>query len=48
VAKLSARHTFLIDPDGVIRKVYLSVDPSNHSIQVLADLTELQKPSPQK
>jgi peroxiredoxin Q/BCP len=48
VAKLSARHTFLIDPDGVIRKVYLSVDPSKHSIQVLADLTELQKPSPQK
>jgi peroxiredoxin Q/BCP len=46
VAKLSARHTFLIDPDGVIRKVYLSVDPSKHSIQVLADLTELQKPSP--
>jgi thioredoxin-dependent peroxiredoxin len=48
VAKLSARHTFLIDPDGVIRKVYLSVDPSNHSMQVLADITELQKPLPQK
>jgi peroxiredoxin Q/BCP len=48
VAKLSARHTFLIDPDGVIRKVYLSVDPSKHSMQVLADLTELQRPSPQK
>lgn len=48
VAKLSARHTFLIDPDGIIRKVYLNVDPSNHSIQVLADLTGFQKPSPQK
>src|SRR5579864_8839555 len=27
VAKLSARHTFLIDPDGVVRKVYLDVKP---------------------
>ena len=47
VAKLSARHTFLIDPAGVIRKVYLKVDPSRHSAEVLADLAELQKPSPQ-
>lgn len=46
VAKLSARHTFLIDPSGVIRRVYLSVDPSRHSAEVLADLTELQKTSP--
>lgn len=43
VAKLSARHTFLIDPAGMIRKVYLSVDPSKHSAEVLADLSELQK-----
>src|SRR5689334_5317958 len=43
VAKLSARHTFLIDPTGVIRKVYLNVDPSKHSAEVLADLAELQK-----
>src|SRR6185437_7307387 len=27
VAKLSARHTFLIDPSGVVRKVYLEVRP---------------------
>src|SRR5881392_1747185 len=47
LAKLSARHTFLIDPAGVIRKVYLKVDPSRHSAEVLADLAELQKPSPQ-
>ena len=43
VARLSARHTFLIDPHGVIRKVYLSVDPAKHSGQILADLTELQQ-----
>src|SRR5215469_2418783 len=27
VTKLSARHTFLIDPSGTVRKVYLTVDP---------------------
>lgn len=43
VTKLSARHTFLIDPTGVIRKVYRKVDPSKHSAEVLADLAELQK-----
>src|SRR2546429_507350 len=46
VARLSARHTFLIDPTGVIRKVYLKVDPASHSAEVLADLSELQKASP--
>jgi peroxiredoxin Q/BCP len=44
VTKLSARHTFLINPDGVIVKEYLSVDPGNHSEEVLAALTELQQP----
>src|SRR5215813_3933598 len=43
LAKLSSRHTFLIDPSGTIRKVYLQVDPARHSEQVLADLAELQK-----
>jgi thioredoxin-dependent peroxiredoxin len=42
VAKLSARHTFLIDPNGVVRKVYLDVKPDQHSTEVLAALTELQ------
>ncbi len=42
VAKLSARHTFLIDPDGVVRKVYLDVKPQQHSEEVLAALTQLQ------
>lgn len=48
VAKLSARHTFLIDPAGVIRKVYLKVDPMHHSAEVLADLAELQKAAQQQ
>jgi peroxiredoxin Q/BCP len=41
-AKFSARHTFLIDPNGVVRKVYLEVKPAQHSEEVLAALTELQ------
>jgi peroxiredoxin Q/BCP len=42
VAKLSARHTFLIDPNGVVRRVYLDVKPQQHSEEVLAALAELQ------
>jgi len=43
VAKLSARHTFLIDPSGVVRKVWLDVNPGKHSEEVLAVLGDLQK-----
>jgi len=43
VTKLSARHTFLIDPQGVIRKVYTDVKPEKHSEEVLEDLATLQK-----
>jgi thioredoxin-dependent peroxiredoxin len=43
VAKLSARHTFLIDPQGKVEKVWLEVKPDKHSEEVLAALTELQK-----
>ncbi|MGA8142947.1 MAG: peroxiredoxin [Candidatus Acidiferrales bacterium] len=42
VAKLSSRHTFLINPEGVIVKEYLDVNPGKHSEEVLAALTELQ------
>jgi len=42
VAKLSARHTFLISPDGVIAKEFLDVNPGRHSEEVLAALAELQ------
>ncbi len=38
----AARNTFLIDPTGVIRKVYLKVKPPAHSDDVLADLATLQ------
>jgi peroxiredoxin Q/BCP len=39
---LAARHTFLIDPKGVIRKTYAEVKPATHSEEVLADLGKLQ------
>jgi thioredoxin-dependent peroxiredoxin len=38
----AARNTFLIDPSGIIRKVYLKVKPASHSDDVLADLSALQ------
>src|SRR5258707_665686 len=30
VAKLSARHTFLIDPNGIVQKLYTDVKPEKH------------------
>lgn len=41
--KLSARNTFIIDPQGKIAKVFLKVRPLGHSDEVLAALAELQK-----
>jgi peroxiredoxin Q/BCP len=41
--KFSSRSTFLIDPKGVIRKVYPKVNPASHSAEVLADLDALMK-----
>ena len=45
-AKLSARHTFLIDPQGKVQKVWLEVKPDKHSEEVLAALTQLQGATP--
>jgi thioredoxin-dependent peroxiredoxin len=42
VKKLSARHTFIINPEGVIVKEFMDVSPSKHSEEVLKDLAELQ------
>jgi thioredoxin-dependent peroxiredoxin len=46
VMKFAARHTFLIDPDGKIAKVYTSVNPASHSGEVLAELDQLEKVQP--
>ena len=37
------RNTFIIDPKGVIRKVFINVKPNPHSQEVLATLDELKK-----
>ena len=41
-AKLSARNTFLVDPQGKIAKVFLGVKPAGHSEEVLGSLAQLQ------
>jgi peroxiredoxin Q/BCP len=43
MGQLANRNTFLIDPKGMIRKVYLNVKPDPHSAEVLAAIAELQK-----
>ncbi len=41
--KYAARVSFLIDPSGVVRKVYPKVNAQTHSEEVLADLQQLQE-----
>ena len=41
--KLSARNTFIIDPQGKIAKVFVKVNPTSHSEEVLAALATLRK-----
>ena len=43
VTKLAARHTFLINSQGVIVREFLDVNPTKHSQEVLAALTQLQQ-----
>lgn len=43
VTRLSSRHTFVIDPRGVIAQEFMDVNPAKHSEEVLAALTGLQE-----
>jgi len=36
------RTTFLVDPTGVVRKVYTKVDPNGHEVAVLKDIAALK------
>ena len=38
----SLRHTFIIDPEGIVKQIFLRVQPSVHSEEVLESLQELQ------
>lgn len=42
IKPMSRRHTYLIDPDGILRERFLGVRPAIHSQEVLARLDELQ------
>ncbi len=39
---ISVRHTFIIDPQGILRDIFLKVNPIIHSRDVLAKLEKLQ------
>lgn len=44
--KVAQRHSFIIDPDGRIAKIYRSVQPSTHSTEVIEDLGVLLREHP--
>ncbi len=39
---VSSRHTFIVDPEGVLRSTFLGVNPTVHSREVLSKLDELR------
>jgi thioredoxin-dependent peroxiredoxin len=41
--KFASRHTFIINPEGRVARVFIDVIPGKHSEEVLAVLTELQR-----
>lgn len=42
--KFAKRHTFIIDPQGRIARLYRDVKPSTHSREILEDMKALQAP----
>ncbi|MCL6435518.1 MAG: peroxiredoxin [Leptolyngbyaceae cyanobacterium HOT.MB2.61] len=40
---ISLRHTYVIDPEGILRATFTGVNPAIHSAEVLAKLDELQQ-----
>ena len=41
--KVAKRHSFIIDPNGKIAKIYRNVNPKSHVAEILKDLETLQK-----
>lgn len=41
--RFARRHTFIINPEGRIAKIYRSVNPDGHSVEVIGDLKALQQ-----
>lgn len=46
MAPYSLRHTFLIDPNGLLKRIWTGVRPAGHASEVLATLTALKAASP--
>ena len=42
VTKIAKRHSFIIDPEGKIAKIYRKVSPASHVGEIVSDLDELQ------
>jgi len=42
IGYVSMRHSFIIDPEGILRATFVKVNPSVHSQEVLARLEQLQ------
>lgn len=40
---MSLRHTYIVDPQGILRAIFTGVNPAIHSTEVLAKLNELQQ-----
>jgi peroxiredoxin Q/BCP len=40
--RFARRHTFIVDPQGQIAKIYRNVDPKTHANQVVRDLSNLK------
>ncbi|NJR52356.1 MAG: peroxiredoxin [Leptolyngbyaceae cyanobacterium CSU_1_3] len=40
---VSSRHTFIVDPKGILKAIFTGVNPIVHSREVLSKLEELQK-----
>jgi thioredoxin-dependent peroxiredoxin len=45
LGNLSMRHSFIVDPKGILRESFVKVRPAIHSSEVLAHLDELQQAS---
>ena len=45
IFKLAKRQSFIIDPEGTIRRVYRNVSPSNHAQEIKNDLEAFERNS---
>ncbi len=43
IFKLAKRQSFIIDPAGVVRRVYRNVSPSNHAQEIKTDLEAFER-----